>query len=130
MKTVYSGSPDKTEVSGSSPEWPTTNREFTDLGQNLPTLYPTERSPRQNAQSYPDTTLLDLWGNHVRLSHFRGKTVFVNFWATWYPPYRAEVPEVEAIYQEFEDRDVVVIGVDILELKEVVLLLVQRGGYN
>ena len=78
----------------------------------------------------PDFTLVDLDGNPVSLSDFRGKTVFVNFWATWCPPCRAEMPEIEAIYQEYKDKGVVVIGVDILESEDVVRQYVQQGGYS
>ncbi len=78
----------------------------------------------------PDFTLVDLEGNQVSLSDFRGKTVFVNFWATWCPPCRAEMPEIEAVYQEYKDRGVVVIGVDILEPEDVVRQFVEQGGYS
>jgi thiol-disulfide isomerase/thioredoxin len=85
----------------------------------------------------PDFTLVDLDGNQVSLSDFRGKTVFVNFWATWCPPCRAEMPEIEAVYQEHKDKGVVVIGVNIL-VSEIlrgydendVLQYVQQGGYS
>ncbi len=78
----------------------------------------------------PDFTLVDLEGNSVTLSDFRGKTVFVNFWATWCPPCRAEMPEIEAVYQEYKDKGVVVIGVDILEPEDVVRQFVEQGGYS
>ena len=78
----------------------------------------------------PDFTLVDLEGNQISLSDFRGETVFVNFWATWCPPCRAEMPEIEAIYQEYKDKGVVVIGVDIQETKEEVLQYIQEGGYS
>jgi thiol-disulfide isomerase/thioredoxin len=78
----------------------------------------------------PDFTLVDLEGNEVTLSDFRGKTVFLNFWATWCPPCRAEMPEIEAVYQEYKNKDVVVIGVDIRETKAEVLQFVQQGGYT
>ncbi len=78
----------------------------------------------------PDFTLIDLGGNQVSLSDFRGKTVFVNFWATWCPPCRAEMPEIEAVHQEYKDKGVVVIGVDILETEDEVSQFVQRGGYS
>ena len=81
-------------------------------------------------EAAPDFTLVDLEGNQVTLSDFRGKTVFVNFWATWCPPCRAEMPEIEAIYQEYKDKGVVVIGVDILESEDVVRQFVEQGGYN
>ncbi len=78
----------------------------------------------------PDFTLVDLNGNEVTLSDFRGKTVFINFWATWCPPCRAEMPEIEAIYQKYKDKGVVVIGVDILEPEDVVRQFVEQGGYS
>ena len=78
----------------------------------------------------PDFTLVDLEGNQVSLSDFRGKTVFVNFWASWCPPCRAEMPEIEAVYQEYKDRGVVVIGVDIRETEDVVRQFVEQGGYS
>ncbi len=78
----------------------------------------------------PDFTLIDLEGNRISLSDFRGKVVFINFWATWCPPCRAEMPEIEAIYQEYQNKDVVVIGIDILEAEDEVRQFVQEGGYS
>jgi len=78
----------------------------------------------------PDFTLLDLDGNTVALSDFRGKAVFINFWATWCPPCRAEMPDIEAIYKEYKNKDVMVIGVDILEAEDVVRQYVQQGGFS
>ena len=78
----------------------------------------------------PDFTLTDLDGNELSLSDFRGKAVFINFWATWCPPCRAEMPEIESVYQDYKDKGVVVIGVDILETEELVREFVQRGGYT
>ncbi len=78
----------------------------------------------------PDFTLTDLEGNSVTLSEYRGKVVFINFWATWCPPCRAEMPEIEAVYQEYKDKGVVVFGVDILEPEDVVRQFVEQGGYS
>lgn len=78
----------------------------------------------------PDFTLTDLEGSPLRLSDLRGKVVFINFWATWCPPCRAEMPEIEAVYQKYKDKDVVVIGVDIAENESKVRQFVQRGGYS
>ncbi len=78
----------------------------------------------------PDFILTDLEGNRISLSDFRSKVVFINFWATWCPPCRAEMPEIEAIYQEYQNKDVVVIGIDILEAEDEVRQFVQEGGYS
>jgi peroxiredoxin len=81
-------------------------------------------------ESAPSFTLVDLDGNQVSLSNFRGKAVFVNFWATWCPPCRAEMPEMEAVYQEYKNKDVVVIGVNVLESEDDVRQFVEQGGYS
>ncbi|MDP2932391.1 MAG: TlpA disulfide reductase family protein [Chloroflexota bacterium] len=78
----------------------------------------------------PDFTLLDLEGNRVTLSDFRGKVVFINFWASWCPPCRAEMPDIEAVYQKYKDKGVVVIGIDIMEPEDVVRQFVRQGGYS
>ncbi len=78
----------------------------------------------------PDFTLADLEGNPVSLSDFQGKAVFINFWATWCPPCRAEMPEIESIYQKYRDQDVAVIGVDLFEPEDKVREYVQRGGFS
>jgi thiol-disulfide isomerase/thioredoxin len=78
----------------------------------------------------PNFTLVDLEGNQISLGDFRGKTVFVNFWTTWCPPCRAEMPEIEAIHQEYKDKDVVVIGIAIMEPEDVVRQYVEQGSYS
>ncbi len=78
----------------------------------------------------PDFTLDDLEGGKVRLSDLRGSAVFINFWATWCPPCRAEMPEIEAVHQKYKDKGVVVIGVDIMESESTVRRFIQQGGYT
>nr|MCR5754437.1 TlpA family protein disulfide reductase [Acetatifactor sp.] len=62
----------------------------------------------------PDFTLKDQYGNTHTLSDYRGKIVFLNFWATWCPPCRAELPDIQALHEKYfkmDDPDVVVLGV-------------------
>mgnify|MGYP001210657066 CR=1 FL=1 len=63
-------------------------------------------------QRAPDFQLEDANGNAYKLSDFRGKKVFVNFWATWCPPCRAEMPHMQQVYDDHEG-DVVVLGVNL-----------------
>jgi thiol-disulfide isomerase/thioredoxin len=58
-----------------------------------------------------DFTLPDLNGQQHRLSDYRGKWVLVNYWATWCPPCREELPELEVFYSQ-ADGDAVVLGVN------------------
>lgn len=60
----------------------------------------------------PDFTLKDLNGNTVKLSNFRGKPVYLNFWASWCPPCKAEIPEIQKFYQQNKDK-VAVLAVNI-----------------
>lgn len=59
-----------------------------------------------------DFELEDLKGNKVKLSDYEGQIVFLNFWATWCPPCRAEMPDMEEIYKEYEDRGVAILAVN------------------
>ncbi|MBL7165624.1 MAG: TlpA family protein disulfide reductase [Dehalococcoidales bacterium] len=78
----------------------------------------------------PDFTLKDLDGNTVRLSDLRGKVVFLNFWATWCPPCRAEMPDIEKVHRKYKDQDVVVLGIDLRESASTVRRFVEDGGYT
>ncbi|HXH02088.1 MAG TPA: TlpA disulfide reductase family protein [Candidatus Competibacteraceae bacterium] len=61
----------------------------------------------------PDFTLLDVEGRPVRLREFRGKLVFLNFWATWCPPCRLEMPSVQRLYQTFNETAFAMLAVSI-----------------
>jgi peroxiredoxin len=64
--------------------------------------------------SAPDFALPDLAGKTIRLSDFRGKrAVFLNFWATWCPPCRLEMPTMERAYQEYRGRGLEILAVTI-----------------
>jgi peroxiredoxin len=59
----------------------------------------------------PDFELPDAKGKKRKLSEFRGKVVLLNFWATWCPPCRAEMPELNRLHHEYADRGFTVLGV-------------------
>lgn len=62
----------------------------------------------------PDFTLKTLEGNTVRLSELRGKkVVLINFWATWCPPCRLEMPTMQQIYSEYKDKGFEILAVNI-----------------
>src|SRR5690625_635558 len=58
-----------------------------------------------------DFYLEDMEGNFVSLSDYRGKKVFINFWASWCPPCRVEMPHLQEFSEE--NDDVVVLGVNV-----------------
>ena len=63
----------------------------------------------------PDFTLLDVDGNVVSLSDFRGQTVVLNFWATWCAPCRQEFPEFVSAYNRQKDQGLVILAVNVRE---------------
>jgi peroxiredoxin len=60
----------------------------------------------------PDLALVDLDGEPASLDDLRGQVVMVNNWATWCPPCRAEMPELEAYYQAHKDDGFVLVGIN------------------
>src|SRR3989338_6910481 len=65
----------------------------------------------------PDFELETLEGKKTKLSDYRGKKVILNFWASWCPPCREEMPEFQRIYSENRDK-LVVVGVNLQESRE------------
>lgn len=68
-------------------------------------------SPREGF-SAPNFTLDTLEGGQVTLSELRGKVVMVNFWATWCPPCKAEMPAIEKVYRAYRDLGLEVLAVN------------------
>lgn len=69
-------------------------------------------APRQGFMA-PDFTLETSAGETITLSELRGKVVLLNFWATWCPPCRAEMPAFERAYQKYGDQGFVVVAVNV-----------------
>lgn len=78
----------------------------------------------------PDFALKDLAGNVVRLSNLKGKPVLVNFWATWCPPCKEEMPAIEKAYQKYRDLGWVFLGLDMKEDAATVSKFVKDGKYS
>ena len=79
-----------------------------------PSPTPSQAGP-QIGKLAPDFQLPDLDGQSVSLSDLRGKPVLLNFWATWCGPCRNEMPYIQAVYDEWSVRGLVVLAVDIDE---------------
>jgi len=77
-----------------------------------------------------DFTLEDLEVSAVSLKDFQGKVVFLNFWATWCPPCRVEMPAMEKLWQKFKQEDFVILAVDLRERKEKINSFVKTNGYT
>jgi peroxiredoxin len=73
------------------------------------------RSLKTMDRSYAadDFTLKALNGKRVRMSGLKGKAVLLNFWATWCPPCRREMPSMERLYQRYRSRGLVILAVSL-----------------
>lgn len=102
----------------------------------------TNESPQEDVIPAFDFTLVDQYGNEHTLSDYKGKVVFMNFWATWCPPCKKELPDIESIYKEYglNEEDVVILGITNPSsrenpsgqdgTKEEILAFIQEGGYT
>ena len=74
----------------------------------------------------PAFALRTLGGSEVAFADVRGRVVVLNFWATWCPPCRREMPALNAVHRSYAGNDVAVIGVDVGERAEVVERFLER----
>lgn len=104
---IGSTSDDDQEENGAMITAPTTNNEeevesFDDIGLG-------------KGETAPDFKLKNLEGETVSLSDYKGKRVLVNFWATWCPPCREEIPDLQKLY---DSEDVVILAVNLTDTEE------------
>ena len=88
------------------------------------------RSPYQftAGSPAPDFTLQTLKGETVSLKDYRGEVLLINFWATWCPPCRSEMPDMEDLYIERKNQDFTVLAINIQEADKPVSSFVDRYG--
>lgn len=85
--------------------------------------------PRVGAVA-PDFMLPTLDGGTVTLSQLRGKPVFLNFWATWCPACREEMPHIQKLFLEQDTHGFVVLTVDLAESPATVKSFMEKEGYT
>ena len=86
-----------------------------------------------------DFELKDQYGNTHRLEDYRGKVIFLNFWGTWCPPCRAEMPDIQKLYEEYsaqgDEAEVVILGAAAPEMGQEgdissITQFMEENGYN
>ena len=74
----------------------------------------------------PDFTLETPDGQTMTLSKLQGQRVLMNFWATWCPPCRAEMPAIQEVYEQYRDQGFIVLAVDLMEIDAQVTTFVDQ----
>lgn len=91
-----------------------TEESFSSEQRGVDLLKTTAREGLTQGDMAPDFTLTTLDGKEVQLSDLKGKKVIVNFWATWCPPCKAEMPHMQNYYDEFsQDENVEILAVNL-----------------
>lgn len=78
----------------------------------------------------PNFTLVATNGRTISLSDFKGKNVYLNFWATWCPPCKLEMPEIEKLFNETQNSDLVILAINLGEDKKTVESFMENKNYK
>lgn len=90
---------------------------------------PTEKEPAAEVgRAGPDFLLETPEGGTLRLSDLQGRPVVLNFWATWCPPCRVEIPELVAAYDRYRHQGLVIVGVNLQEPGDQVQAFAEEFG--
>ncbi len=87
------------------------------------------QTPKEDLEAI-EFSLKDLNGRETSLSAFDGRVVFLNFWATWCGPCRAEIPSMEQLYGELQDQGFTILAVNSQEPPEQVSAFVEESGMS
>jgi len=78
----------------------------------------------------PELRVTDMQGNAISLADLKGKTVLLDFWATWCPPCQADAPAIDKLNAKFGDKDLKVIGISMDEDRETVEKYLKKHAHN
>jgi len=81
----------------------------------------------EEGKAAPDFALKDLGGKDISLDDYKGKVVFLNFWATWCPPCRQEIPGFIEAYEKYKGDGLVILGVAVSDRENSVKNYVEKS---
>lgn len=84
----------------------------------------------QERESAIDFTVTDLHGERVTLSDLKGKNVYINFWATWCKWCIKEMPDMEKVYHDYKDENIVMLAIDVGESHDKVTAYLKEHPYS
>ncbi len=85
-------------------------------------------APSTSNYAAPDLSLTNVDGNPVSLQEYEGMVILVNNWATWCPPCKAEMPEIEEYYEAHADQNFIVVAIESGEPASEVAAFVEQYG--
>jgi len=113
-------------INDSTPNTSSTTKEDSTSGKDSATV----KSSDVEKIAALNIKLKDLNGKEVSLGDFKGKKVLLNFWASWCPPCKAEMPDLEKLYQQTKDSDLVILAVNLGEDKTTAKTFIDNNKYN
>ncbi len=78
----------------------------------------------------PDFTVVDIAGKEFSLSQFKGKYVFIDFWATWCGPCKQEIPFLKKLYEDYQKKNIVIMSISIDQDKKAWEKMVTEEGFK
>jgi len=86
--------------------------------------------PIPEGKDFPDISFRDMNDETRQLSDFRGRVILLNFWASWCPPCRAEMPSMDILSRKLDGTDFVMIPVNVQESSEMVTSFINEFGID
>ncbi len=90
----------------------------------------TSKAAESKFKPAPDFTLVSIKGDTIKLSNYKGKVVILDFWATWCPPCKEEIPHFKKLFAEKGEEGLVVIGIVVNDELAEVKKFVNKNAVN